>query len=250
MAAQVSGAILSPGESAVVDEAATAADSSQRPTRSLRTNGLDQSRKLGRSRTPSELLARKQRLLNGAAGANASGAGGQSIAGSPDRARNDNRRPFSAQVSRSQESSEHLLSGSTTSTTSIANPTTSTSTSTSTSAESKLESLSQMLKQQNHTSIDLMNNDNEQQVSGAAQSSATLSSPSEPTPLASTAANHAIKSIDDVYILLAKKEKDLQLAAELGKALLERNDELSKTNERLAEEYSHKLEVSLKCLRL
>lgn len=54
----------------------------------------------------------------------------------------------------------------------------------------------------------------------------------------------AAKSIDDVYILLAKKEKDLQLAAELGKVLLEKNDELSKANERITEEYSHKLEVS------
>lgn len=53
------------------------------------------------------------------------------------------------------------------------------------------------------------------------------------------------RSIDDVYILLAKKEQDLQLAAELGKVLLERNDELSKANERIAEEYSHKLEVSM-----
>lgn len=53
------------------------------------------------------------------------------------------------------------------------------------------------------------------------------------------------KSIDDVYILLAKKEKDLQLAAELGKVLLEKNDELSKANERITEEYSHKLEVSI-----
>lgn len=52
------------------------------------------------------------------------------------------------------------------------------------------------------------------------------------------------KSIDDVYILLAKKEKDLQLAAELGKVLLEKNDQLSKTNEKIAEDYSRKLEVS------
>lgn len=52
------------------------------------------------------------------------------------------------------------------------------------------------------------------------------------------------KSIESVYILLAKKEKDLQLAAELGKVLLEKNDELSKANERITEDYSHKLEVS------
>lgn len=52
------------------------------------------------------------------------------------------------------------------------------------------------------------------------------------------------KSIDDVYILLAKKDKDLQLVAELGKVLLEKNDQLSKANEKITEEYSRKLEVS------
>ena len=35
----------------------------------------------------------------------------------------------------------------------------------------------------------------------------------------------------------------LVLAAELGKALLEKNEELSKENEKIAEEFSHKLEV-------
>ena len=39
------------------------------------------------------------------------------------------------------------------------------------------------------------------------------------------------------------KEKDLELAAELGKALLQRNEELRRKNEELAEEYSNKLEV-------
>lgn len=48
---------------------------------------------------------------------------------------------------------------------------------------------------------------------------------------------------DDVYSQLAQREKDLVLAAELGKALLEKNEEISRANERLAEEYSHKLEV-------
>ncbi|RWS17799.1 hypothetical protein B4U79_01678 [Dinothrombium tinctorium] len=42
---------------------------------------------------------------------------------------------------------------------------------------------------------------------------------------------------------LAQKEKDLILAAELGKALLERNEDLTRANERITEEYSHKLEV-------
>lgn len=48
---------------------------------------------------------------------------------------------------------------------------------------------------------------------------------------------------EDVYAQLQQKEKDLILAAELGKALLEKNEELSRQNERLAEEYSQKLEV-------
>nr|CAD7402338.1 unnamed protein product [Timema poppensis] len=47
----------------------------------------------------------------------------------------------------------------------------------------------------------------------------------------------------DVYQQLHKKEKDLILAAELGKALLEKNEELSRKNERIAEEYSQKLET-------
>lgn len=49
----------------------------------------------------------------------------------------------------------------------------------------------------------------------------------------------------DVYSQLAQKEKDLLLAAEIGKELLERNSDLSRQNERLTEEYSRKLEVSL-----
>ena len=36
---------------------------------------------------------------------------------------------------------------------------------------------------------------------------------------------------EDVYSQLAQKERDLVLAAELGKALLERNDELERRNE-------------------
>jgi len=42
---------------------------------------------------------------------------------------------------------------------------------------------------------------------------------------------------------LRQKNKDLVLAARLGKALLAKNDELSLMNERLAEEYGDKLEV-------
>ena len=39
------------------------------------------------------------------------------------------------------------------------------------------------------------------------------------------------------------KERDLILAAELGKALLEKNEDLSKQNEKIAEDFSQKLEV-------
>ncbi|XP_071178387.1 BICD family-like cargo adapter 1 isoform X4 [Mytilus edulis] len=47
---------------------------------------------------------------------------------------------------------------------------------------------------------------------------------------------------DDVYGQLAQKERDLVLAAELGKALLERNDELERRNEQIADEFAHKIE--------
>ena len=44
--------------------------------------------------------------------------------------------------------------------------------------------------------------------------------------------------------LLAQKEEDLLLAAELGKALLEKNEQLSSENERTAAEYARHIEVS------
>lgn len=50
---------------------------------------------------------------------------------------------------------------------------------------------------------------------------------------------------DDIYRQLAQKEKDLLLAAELGKALLEKNEELNQKYELLQEEYSQAVEVSL-----
>ena len=47
----------------------------------------------------------------------------------------------------------------------------------------------------------------------------------------------------DIQEQLKLKEKDLILAAELGKALLDRIEELSGQNERITEEYTQKLEV-------
>lgn len=53
------------------------------------------------------------------------------------------------------------------------------------------------------------------------------------------------KSADgDLWSQLQQKEADLVLAAELGKALLEKNEELAKQQEKIIEEYSAKLEVS------
>jgi hypothetical protein len=47
----------------------------------------------------------------------------------------------------------------------------------------------------------------------------------------------------DVWSQLQQKESDLLLAAELGKALLEKNEELKKEQERVVDQYSKKLEV-------
>ena len=46
-----------------------------------------------------------------------------------------------------------------------------------------------------------------------------------------------------MFLQLHQKERDLILAAELGKALLEKNEDLSKQNEKIAEDFSQKLEV-------
>lgn len=48
----------------------------------------------------------------------------------------------------------------------------------------------------------------------------------------------------DLWTQLQQKESDLLLAAELGKALLDKNKELEKEQERVTEEYSKKVEVS------
>ena len=50
-------------------------------------------------------------------------------------------------------------------------------------------------------------------------------------------------SENDILNIVEAKERDLILAAELGRALLEKNEELRKQNEKIAEEFSEKLEV-------
>ena len=55
---------------------------------------------------------------------------------------------------------------------------------------------------------------------------------------------------DDLREQLIQKEKDLILAAELGKALLEKNEELNEANEKMADEFSKRLEVKILLLLL
>ena len=51
---------------------------------------------------------------------------------------------------------------------------------------------------------------------------------------------------NDLCAQLAQKEQDLILTAEIGKSLLEKNEELSKANEKLTEDFSQKVEVRRK----
>lgn len=106
------------------------------------------------------------------------------------------------------------------------------------SSEAKLESLSEQLRLHQAATANLPISDLNQiaqftsnEISNQQQHNAT--------------ATTTTTNMENVYILLAKKDKDLQLAAELGKVLLEKNDELSQLNEQQAEEYSRRLEVSL-----
>ena len=50
-------------------------------------------------------------------------------------------------------------------------------------------------------------------------------------------------SSDNLLAQLHKKDLDLKLTAELGQALLEKNEGLQRHNEQLTEEYSQRLEV-------
>lgn len=53
----------------------------------------------------------------------------------------------------------------------------------------------------------------------------------------------SLRNTPDLLTQLQQKERDLMLAAELGKALLERNEELTKRQEILAKDYSARIEV-------
>ena len=60
----------------------------------------------------------------------------------------------------------------------------------------------------------------------------------------------AMASVDDLYQLLEEKENDLHLAAELGKALLERNESLTREYEKHCSDSTQQLEVTPYCLWL
>lgn len=62
-----------------------------------------------------------------------------------------------------------------------------------------------------------------------------------------SAMQHSNSHSEDIWTQLQQKENDLVLAAELGKALLEKNEELKKHHEATVEEYSKKLEVRVDC---
>ena len=51
------------------------------------------------------------------------------------------------------------------------------------------------------------------------------------------------ESHEDLYKKLESQENDLMLTAELGKALLDKNEEISKDRETIVLNYLHKLEV-------
>ena len=61
----------------------------------------------------------------------------------------------------------------------------------------------------------------------------------------SSGISSAIGHSQDVYAQLAQKEKDLVLAAELGKALLTKNEDLAMQNEKLQDDFSQRLEVRM-----
>ena len=54
----------------------------------------------------------------------------------------------------------------------------------------------------------------------------------------------------DVYKVIQEKEHDLVLAAELGKVLLDKNEEISQIREKIVLDYTQRLEVRTSILKL
>lgn len=57
--------------------------------------------------------------------------------------------------------------------------------------------------------------------------------------------NHDEDDFGNLRNLLEQKDRDLMLAAELGKALLDKNADLEKKIEQVNEDYSQRIEVSV-----
>lgn len=99
----------------------------------------------------------------------------------------------------------------------------------------------------NFNNINNNNNQNDHYVIMEKQCQQVMQRQQSPDPAASgngTPGGLEGSSLQDVYAQLVQKERDLLLAAQLGKALLEKNEELGLQNERMAEDYSRQLEVS------
>ncbi len=85
----------------------------------------------------------------------------------------------------------------------------------------------------------------------ASSNSSSLVSPSVTTTAdsglgsSSAAKVQSSPTSEDVYAQLAQKETDLILAAELGKALLEKNEELRRQNDSMADGFQARIEVSI-----
>ena len=54
--------------------------------------------------------------------------------------------------------------------------------------------------------------------------------------------------MEELRSMLEERENDLQLAGELGKALLEKNEELTREYDRTCQDYHCKIEVSCACI--
>ena len=59
----------------------------------------------------------------------------------------------------------------------------------------------------------------------------------------STSTSNMTSNENNLLEALEQKEKDLTLAAELGKALLEKNEDLTRENHELSMEFAAKIEV-------
>ena len=81
-------------------------------------------------------------------------------------------------------------------------------------------------------------------VVSAASAASKASSPKSTVSSNGEQESSSSSTSEDVYSQLAQKENDLVLAAELGKALLEKNEELRLQNDAMSEEFADRLEVN------